>query len=236
MYARPARLSALWPLVLLLGGCEAGVNADISIPAGAESGGAAVINGRIVVGGGARVDGELSTVNGPVEIGPDATVEDVNTVNGVVTLGSGARADSVQAVNGGVTLEEGARATGSLEIVQGDVRLAPGAEVAGDVGAVAGTIRLRDARIGGRVTTVTADVTLTGESVIGQGIRVESRTGSGGGRPRIVVGPGSRVDGVLDFDGPADVYVSEAAEIGDVRGVVAAGDVVRFRGSEPDLR
>ena len=53
---------------------------------------------------------------------------------------------------------------------------------------------------------------------------------------RIVVGPGSRVEGVLEFEDEAQVYVSEEAEIGGVEGVLGEEDIVRFAGPEPTLQ
>lgn len=227
---------ALCVLALLLGGCEVGVNKDIVVAGGERSSGAAVINGRIDVGPGAEVTGELSTVNGRVNVDRDATVAGINTVNGAVTLGTGASADSIGTVNGDITLGESARVSGKVDVVNGDIRLGIGAEVGGDVSSVSGTIRLRDARVGGDVSTVTADITVSGESVIAGKIFIESRVGVSKGAPRIVIGPGSRVEGVLEFEGDAEVYVSEEAEIGGVEGVLTVDDIVRFAGPEPMLQ
>ncbi|HKL63043.1 MAG TPA: hypothetical protein VJ883_06725 [Woeseiaceae bacterium] len=223
----------LCALALLLGGCGAGVNEDIAIAAGERSSGAAVINGRIDVGAGAEVTGELSTVNGRVIVEQDAGVAGINTVNGAVALDTGASARNINTVNGDVTIGASATVAGNVQLVNGDIRLGSGAEVGGNVGAVSGTIRLRDAQVGGDVSTVAADVTLSGSSVIAGRLVVESRGGIGEGAPRIVIGPGSRVEGVLEFEDDAEVYVSEEAEIGGIRGVLTGEDIVRFAGPEP---
>lgn len=226
----------LCALTLLLIGCDVGVNKDIAIAAGERSSGAAVINGRIDVGAGAEVTGELSTVNGRIAVDRDAAVAGVNTVNGAVTLGTGASARNINTVNGDVSIGDSASVAGKVELVNGDIRLGTGAEVGGNVGAVSGTIRLSDAQVGGDVTTVAADVTLGGSSVIAGRLVVQSRGGIGEGAPRIVIGPGSRVEGVLEFEDDAEVYVSEEAEIGGVKGVLTAEDIVRFAGPEPTLQ
>jgi len=223
-------------LTLLLGGCEVGINKDVVVAAGERSSGAAVVNGRIDVGPGAEVTGELSTVNGRVSVDREAAVAGINTVNGAVTLGADASARSIRTVNGDVTLGESARVAGDVELVNGDARLGTGAEIGGDLGTVSGTIRLRDARVDGNLTTVSADITLSGSSVVAGKIVVESRGGVGAATPRIIIGPGSRVEGVLQFEDDAVVYVSEEAEIGGVEGVLAADDIVRFAGSEPTLQ
>ncbi|NBC22110.1 MAG: hypothetical protein GVY21_01400 [Gammaproteobacteria bacterium] len=226
----------LCAIALLLGGCEVGVNKDITIAAGERSSGAAVVNGRIDVGAGAEVTGELSTVNGRIRVDRDARVAGINTVNGTVTLDTGAGARNINAVNGDVTIGESASVAGTVELVNGDIRLGAGAEVAGSVGVVTGSLRLLDARVDGDVTTVTADVTLSGSSVIVGRLVVESRGGIGEGAPRIVIGPGSRVEGVLEFGDDAEVYVSEDAEIGGVQGVLTEEDIVLFAGPEPNLQ
>lgn len=237
-FFRSAPLRCVLPLLLALsvGGCEVGVNKDVAVAGGERSSGAAVINGRIDVGPEAEVSGELSTVNGRVNVDRDAVVAGINTVNGAVTLGPAASARSINTVNGDVTLGESARVERDVELVNGDIRLGVGAEVGGDAGAVSGSIRLRDARVGGDVTTVTADVTLSGSSVIAGKLRVGRGGGMAGGGPRIVIGPGSRVEGVLEFEDEAEVYVSEEAEIGGVEGVLAEEDIVRFAGPEPTLQ
>ncbi|WP_405238840.1 DUF4097 family beta strand repeat-containing protein [Lentisalinibacter orientalis] len=232
----PVRCVLALLLAVSASGCEVGVNKDVAIAAGERSSGAAVINGRIDVGPGAEVTGELSTVNGRVNVDRDAAVAGINTVNGPVTLGPGAGARSINTVNGDVTLGESARVEREIELVNGDIRLGIGAEVGGDLGAVSGSIRLRDARVGGDVTTVSADVTLSGSSVIAGRLRVDRGGGMAGGVPRIIIGPGSLVEGVLEFEDDAEVYVSEDAEIGGVEGVLGEEDIVRFAGPEPTLQ
>jgi len=232
----PHRCALTLLLALSVGGCEVGVNEDVAIAGGERSSGAAVINGRIDVGPDAEVTGELSTVNGGVNVDRDAAVAGINTVNGAVTLGPGASARSISTVNGDVTLGESARVERGVDLVNGDTRLGVGSEVGGDLGTVSGSIRLRDARVGGDVTTVSADVTLSGSSVIAGKLRVDSGGGMAGGVPRIVIGPGSRVEGALEFEDDAEVYVSEEAEIGGVEGVLSEDDIVRFAGPEPALQ
>lgn len=217
----------------LIGGCQVGVNDDVDIGADETSRGAAVINGRIRVDAGAKVTGDLSTVNGEISVGRGASVRAINTVNGAVRLGPSATAAAVNGVNGDMALEEGARVSGSVQWVNGDISLAPDAEVATDVETVSGTIRLRDARIGGDLTTVTADVVLNGKSVIAGRLRVEDARAVLERIPKIVIGPGSRVEGVLDLRSNAHVYVSNDAQIGGVEGILSESDIVRFSGEEP---
>ncbi|MEJ2603136.1 MAG: hypothetical protein P8172_07550 [Gammaproteobacteria bacterium] len=226
----------LLPILLALGGCDVGVNADVQIQPGSESGGVAVVNGTIEVGSRAHVDGDLSTVNGPVTVGPEAVVNRVSTINGNITLGEAALAQSITTVNGEVTLESQASVAGSVELVQGDVRLESRAQIDGDVESVAGSIRLLDARIGGDVRTVSADVILAGESMIAGGLRIENGKSRGAARPRIIVGPGSMIAGTIFLEEPTEIYVSESGRIGGVEGAMSGDQVVRFKGKEPELQ
>lgn len=221
------------PLMLALAGCEVGLNADVRIEPGSESGAVAVINGRIEVGAGARIDGDLSTVNGPVTVAERAVVERISTINGDVTLGPAAMGDDVRTVNGDITLGPKSVLSGSVELVQGDIRLEPGARIEGDVDSVAGSLRLLDAQVGGNVTTVSADVTLGGASMIAGDLRIENGKSPDAARPRIVVGPGSVIEGRISLDEPAEIYVSESGRIGGVEGAMTIDEVVRFAGPEP---
>lgn len=221
---------------LLLVACDVGVNEHITIAAGETSRGAATVNGGIDVGQGATVSGDVSNVNGDILIDRDASVRGVNTVNGDITLGAAATATRIKAVNGDIALGEMAKLSKSIQLTNGNIDLAPGAEVAGNIGIIAGAVELRDGDIQGDVTTVSADVTLTGDSTIGGRLRVKKADNvTGVDQPIIVVGPGSRIVGPLVFEAPARVYVSEQGQIGQVRGVLTEADIVTYAGAQPPL-
>ncbi|HET9678956.1 MAG TPA: hypothetical protein VFP95_00175, partial [Gammaproteobacteria bacterium] len=84
-------------LVLLLAACN--VNESIDIPAGATSEGGTTVNGLITVGENAVVSGELSTVNGSIDIGKAARTGDLSTVNGSITVAEKAQVGTIQTVN-----------------------------------------------------------------------------------------------------------------------------------------
>ena len=51
--------------------------------------------------------------------------------------------------------------------------------------------------------------------------------------PRVVIGPGSRVEGTIRLEREVKLYISESAEVGGVEGEMTMDDAVRFRGKRP---
>ena len=49
----------------------------------------------------------------------------------------------------------------------------------------------------------------------------------------MVIGPGSRVDGVIRAERDIKLYISESAQVGGVEGKVTMADAVRFDGARP---
>jgi DUF4097 and DUF4098 domain-containing protein YvlB len=78
--------------------------------------------------------GEVSTVNGSVDIAGGATIErTASTVNGEVEIGKGARVGGdVSTVSGEIELE-GAEVTGKVITRNGDIELTDGARVLGGI-------------------------------------------------------------------------------------------------------
>ena len=54
-----------------------------------------------------------------------------------------------------------------------------------------------------------------------------------GKKPTVVIGPGSRVEGVLLLKREVKLYISDRAEVGGVEGVMSMDDAVRFSGDRP---
>ena len=224
---------------LLMGGEAAAIdfdfNDDIEIAAGTESRGDSTVNGSIEVGSGAVVTGGLETVNGGIRIDSNAQVQGVQTVNGRIQLASGVTAGKVESVNGSVSLDEQASAE-SVSVVNGKIRLKPGARVASDVGNVNGEIEIAGAEIGGDLATVNGDVALSDNTRILGDLVVEKPGGfnwDDNRRPRIVVGPGSRIDGEIVLEREVELYLSDSAEVGGVSGVMSLEDAERFSGNRP---
>lgn len=181
------------------------------------------INGDVHVASG-QSTGDVSTVNGDVRIDANATVDEAETVNGSITLGEHATAASLETVNGGLSLGSGAGVSGDVSTVNGAIELGRGADVAGRVSNVNDDIRLDAAHVGHGLKTVDGDIDIGADSRVEGGILVDKPGGwfnIGRNRertPRIVIGPGAVVKGTLEFRRDVELYVSDRAQIGPVKG------------------
>jgi DUF4097 and DUF4098 domain-containing protein YvlB len=198
------------------------VNGSISLEDGATAGAVKTVNGGIHLQRDVHVSGTATTVNGTITLDSGAgTNGAVSTVNGAVHLNA-ARAQSVTTVNGAVTLESSA-----------DVR--------GRVATVNGAVHVNASHVGGGIETVSHDIDIGANSHVEGGILVRKHQESwfeGWVRtwfpeqyppPRIVIGPGAVVSGVLRFQCPVKLYVSDRASIGTVEGAT----VIAFPGDTP---
>lgn len=189
------------------------------------------VNGSIEVKNGEQA-GNLTTVNGGIRIAASGSAGKVTTVNGGVRLGPQARANSVKTVNGGIDLNEGAQVSGNVATVNGGIRLGKGADVGGHAQTVNGRFALEAAHIGGGIETVGGDIEIGAESRVEGGLLVKKPTGWSWGesrKPRIVIGPRAVVQGTLDFEREVELFVSDRATIGTVKGAT----VQKFSGEQP---
>ena len=212
-------------------------NKSINVEAGSESGGHSTLNGSITVGSNAIVNGSLETVNGRISIDDNATVEDAETVNGSIRIGAGVNARDISSVNGTISVGESSTIGGELSVVNGRISLARDVSVSDDVRNVNGEIELSGAGVGGDLTTVNGDVTLSNASTVQGDLVVESPNGGSfrdrDRRPRIIIGPGSRVLGEIRLERNVELYISDSAEVGGVSGVMSLDDAKRFSGERP---
>ena len=227
-------------LVLLLAvpALGATVNKSVKIAPGSEASGASSVNGSISVGEDAVVTGNLKTVNGTIRVDDGATIEKASTVNGGVRVSDRVRCESLSTVNGSVKVGEGATVDGGLSAVNGRIMVRNGSGVADDVTNVNGEIELTGAEVGGNIETVNGDISLKDQSVVKGNILVEKPNSWGWGKsksrkPRIVIGPGSVVEGKIDLEREVELFISETARVGSVDGVMSMDDAVRFSGDRP---
>lgn len=215
----------------------ASVNKSVKIEAGEESDGASSVNGSVTVGDGAVVTGDVSTVNGKVRIGDDAKVEDASTVNGALKVGSNVTAAGLETVNGSISVGEGGAIGGEVSAVNGGITLEQGTTVAGHVGTTNGSIELEGAEVGGNVSTTNGGIHLSDQSVVKGDIVIEKPSfwsfGSNDKKPRVVIGPGSVVEGKIVLEREVELFISETAEVGGVEGEMSMDDAVRFSGDRP---
>jgi DUF4097 and DUF4098 domain-containing protein YvlB len=227
-------------LVLLMVGPAFGasINKSVKVEAGGESSGASSVNGSISVGANAVVTGGVRTVNGSIRVDSGASIENASTVNGGVKIADNVQSDNLSTVNGSVRVGESVTVNGEVEAVNGRITVEKGTTVSGNVSNINGQIELSGAEVGGDVSTVTGDVNVVDGTVVKGDLIVEKPNNWGWGnsknrKPRIVVGPGSTIEGVIELEREVELYISETANVGGVRGVMSMDDAVRFSGKNP---
>lgn len=183
------------------------------------------VNGSITAEAG-KVYGDLDTVNGGISVQRGAVADDVETVNGGITLDDDAQVGAVETVNGGIGAGERVKVARGAETVNGGIHFGAGSSVGGNVSTVNGGISLKQTVIGGNIETVGGDITLEDKSAVRGDILVEKPQGWGmsWGKqriPRVIVGPGSVVDGELRFEREVELFVHPSARIGKVTGATA---------------
>lgn len=216
----------------------ASINKSVKVEAGGESSGASSVNGSITVGENAVVTGGVNTVNGSIRVDDGASIENASTVNGGVRLADNVKADDLSTVNGTVKVGESSTINGEIEAVNGRISVEKGTSVAGSVGNVNGQIELSGANVGGDVSTVSGDINIVNGSVVKGDVIVEKPSSWGWGKsktrkPRIVIGPGSIVEGDIDVERKVDLFISDSAKVGGVTGEMSMDDAVRFSGDKP---
>jgi DUF4097 and DUF4098 domain-containing protein YvlB len=180
------------------------------------------VNGSIDVEAG-REAGDVETVNGSITIGSGARVREVATVNGSIRLEPRATAQSVETVNGAITLGEEVVVSAGAGTVNGRLTLMRGAQVNGGLENVNGEFRLEAATVRGGIETVNGDLFVGSGSRVDGGIRVEKPTGGSWRKsdrlPQITIESAAEVNGTLYFEREVDLYVGAGAVIGPVEGV-----------------
>lgn len=214
------------------------VNKSVKIEAGSEAGGASSVNGSITVGENAVVTGNVKTVNGTIRVDEGAAIEAASTVNGGVRLSDRVKSESLNTVNGSIKVGENASVDGEIQAVNGRITVEAGSTVKDDVSNVNGQIELAGTEVGGDLKTVNGDITLEQGSVVKGDLIVEKNSGWGWGKsksrkPRIVIGPGSRVAGKIILKREVELFISDSAEVGGVEGEMSLDDAVRFSGDRP---
>jgi len=214
------------------------VNKSVKIEAGSDSSGATSVNGSITIGADAVVTGDVQTVNGSIKVGSGASIEDAETVNGSVKIADNVESESLTTVNGAVTVGESSTVDGEIEAVNGGISVDKGSKIAKSVSNVNGKIELSGAEVGGDVGTVTGNVDVIDGTVVKGDLIVDKPSNWGWGdkknrKPRIVVGPGSTIEGIIKLEHEVELYVSTTASVGGVSGVMSMDDAVRFSGKKP---
>lgn len=181
------------------------------------------VNGGISAEAGKHY-GELDTVNGGISVHQGAVAGSVETVNGGITLDDDAQVSSVSTVNGGIDAGKRVKVAHGAQTVNGGIHFGAGSSIGGDLTTVNGGIGVKQTVVGGGIETVTGDITLEDKSLVHGGIRIQKPHGVSWGKqrvPRVVIGPGSVVEGELRFEREVELFVHPSARIGAVTGAKA---------------
>jgi len=227
-------------LVLLMSvpALGASINKSVKIGTGEEAGGATSVNGSISVGNDATVTGNVKTVNGSIRVDSGATIQKASTVNGGVRLADDVKAENLSTVNGSITVGENGVIEEDISAVNGRITIREGSDIGRDVSNVNGQIGLSGTKVGRDLMTVNGDIELSDGSVVEGDLVVEKPSNWSWGKeksrkPRIVIGPGSRVEGTIRLERKVELFISDSAEVGGVEGEMSMEDAVRFSGDRP---
>ncbi len=219
-------------LALVLGACSALADSFTLADGSTHDGNVSLVNGRIEIGSECEVKGEVSNVNGRIQIGSDSRALDISNVNGRISLGDGVLIDGdVSSVNGRIELGRGSRVTGGIESVNGRISASEGVEIKGRVSSVNGAVEMRGSRAEALVTNNSGIVLDEGAFIAGA-LTVRKSQGisfNAGSPPKIVIGREVTVEGPLKFEREVELYVHETATVGEITGAEA----VRYSGDEP---
>ncbi|HVB89433.1 MAG TPA: hypothetical protein VND97_04475, partial [Beijerinckiaceae bacterium] len=174
-------------------------------------------NGAITVGAHCHIGGAITATNGAVRLGEGSVIDGkASTGNGSISLYDAHVAGGLATRSGAVTIGPGSRVEGGVKTVDSSVTVGAGAHVKGGLVVEASSN-----------ASCVSNCTSNGSSSLFTWL-----FGSGAGSerpPRIVIGPGAVVEGALDFRRSVDLYVSDRAKIGPVKGATAK----TFSGDEP---
>jgi len=227
-------------LVLLMSvpALGASINKSVKVGPGEEAGGATSVNGSISVGDDATVTGNVKTVNGSIRVDSGASIQKASTVNGGLRIADGVKAESLSTVNGSINVGKKCVIEYDVSAVNGRISVGDGTNIGTDVSNVNGLIGLSGAEVGGDLTTVNGDIELSDGVVVKGDLVVEKPSNWGWGKeksrkPRVVIGPGTRVEGTVRLERQVDLFISDSAEVGGVSGEMTMDDAVRFSGDRP---
>ena len=110
--------------------------------------------------------GDISLVNGSIQMASDSSAKAISTVNGSIELRDNVQLDSASTVNGGISSGDNLHVNADVSIVNG--KFLPGAKatIGGSIETVNGDIRLHDGKIGRDISTVNGDISLSGNTLV----------------------------------------------------------------------
>lgn len=212
------------------------------------------INRALNVDAGDAVD-VYSSVNGEVQLAEFAKADEVSTVNGRLTLHGHNSVRSLSSVNGDINGSNSVLVKSTIRSVNGDIRLGMQldakeistvhgrVELAGGkaekLKSVTGDMEIQNTQIAQSIETVWGNISLY-QTDVGTRIRViKPRQGYGPltqskRAPRLIIGAGCEIQGGIELEHPAQVFVHINAALPKISGALL-GEVQRFSGASPPL-
>ena len=191
------------------------------------------INRSVRVEAGREV-GNIDLINGSIELGDDSSAGALDSINGSIRLGERVTVRNIDATNGRIRAGAQLTVRGSVDATTGSVWLGAGGNIQGDLDALNGSMELHSTRIGGAIKSVNSSLDTGPNSSIVGGIRYRKADGwfnniGNSKPPRVVIGPGSKVVGPMQFEREVELWVHESASIGELVGAEAR----RYAGERP---
>lgn len=219
-------------LALVLGACSALADSFSLADGSTHDDDISLVNGSIEIGADCRVNGEISNVNGRIQVGNGSRSLDISNVNGIIVLDDGVEVDGdISSVNGEIELGQNSRIAGEVAAVNGRISAAEGVVIEGQLSSVNGHIKLIGARAASLVTN-NSSIHLDVGTVISGELRVRKNQGISFGAdspPKIVIGRNVEVAGPLTFEREVELYIHESASVGEITGA----DAIAYSGDEP---
>ena len=211
------------------------VNKNIRVEAGEISKGASSVNGRVTVGDGAMIDGDVDTVNGGIKLGSGVQAGEVQSVNGKVTIGDDCTVETAQTVNGRAELGERVIVSGDVSTVNGEVNIGYGSQVGGDVDTVNGKVKLKGVNVAGNIGNTNGGVYLDEGTRVEGSVLVRKTKNYGWSwgkksKPVVVIGRNVVVEGPLVFEREGELYIHDTAT---VRSIEGEAEMQRYSGDAP---
>ncbi|WP_376694750.1 DUF4097 family beta strand repeat-containing protein [Wenzhouxiangella sp. EGI_FJ10305] len=226
------RTSTAVLLALALGACSSLTDSFTLSDGSTHDGDISLVNGRIDIGTDCRVLGEISNVNGRIQVGSGSHALDISNVNGTISLGNGVSIDGdISSVNGRIELGQGGQVSGEIESVNGRIVASDGVVIEGQVSSVNGRIEMTGARAASLVTN-NSSILLDDGAVISGALSVRKSQGisfSAGSPPKVVIGADVKVEGPLTFEREVELFVHETAVVGEITGAEA----MPYSGEQP---
>lgn len=187
----------------------------VNIPAGGnEPSGRAVTFGDIKAGAGATIGGAMSTGKGDIDIADEVKAKGLKTTLGAIRIGNKATIEgTVENSGGDINIGKDTKIVGDVKADNGAIYIAEGAEITGNV---IGTrvIRITGAKVSGRVSGTTGNITLI-DTEVGGMVTLERSQGmiASGDKLILDIGKDTEIDGDVRVSQNVRIRMHKSADV-----------------------